>query len=149
MSAGCVQWLRRRNRARSILGGLLAARLAACSAGPTELIGTWRLSNASGTLPDACSNATLTFNRDGTFDSWSGAVESRGRYVTKARKDSYDLKLERLEFGGRENCQGVTATYMRDHQVSTVNLAFERDGHDLRLTAPELPGAYIVYTRAH
>jgi hypothetical protein len=134
---------------RLILAGLFAAWLAACAGGPAKLIGTWRLSSTSGTLPDACANATLTFNRDGTFDSWSGGVESRGRYVVKARKEGYDLKLERLEFGGRENCQGVGATYIRDHQVSAVTLAFERDGNDFRLTAPELAGAYIVYTRAN
>ena len=152
MSAAYVRCASPRDRARLLLAGLLAAALAACASstgGPAELIGTWRLSSASGTLPDACANATLTFNRDGTFDSWSGAVESRGRYITRARKDGYDLKLERLEFGGRENCQGVAATYIRDHQVGTVNLAFERDGHDFRLTAPELLGAYIVYTRAN
>jgi hypothetical protein len=145
-------YARRRDSARLILAGLFAALLAACassSGGPAQLIGTWHLSSTSGELPEGCSTSTLTFNRDGTFDSRSGGVESRGRYATKAIKgDGYDLKLERLEFGGRENCQGVAATYMRDHQLSTVNLAFERDGHDFRLTAPDLLGAYIVYTRA-
>jgi hypothetical protein len=152
MSAADVRCPSRRHGARLILTGLFAATLTACASSngrPAELIGTWRLSGLSGQLPEACASATLTFNRDGTFDSRSGGVESRGRYATKARKDGYDLKLERLEFGGHENCQGVAARYMRDHQVSTVNLTFEHDGHDFRLTAPELAGAYIVYTRAN
>jgi hypothetical protein len=151
MSDAHVRCASPRGRAKLVLAGALATVLAACasSAGPAELIGTWRLSGTSGELPEACATSTLTFNRDGTFDSRSGTVESRGRYAAKARKGGYDLKLERLEFGGHENCQGVAATYMRDHQVSTMSLAFERDGHDLRLTAPELAGAYIVYTRAN
>jgi len=134
MSHAHVRCAGQRRHAKLVLAGTLAAVLAAC---------------ASGELPEACATSTLTFNRDGTFDSRSGSVESRGRYAAKPRKDGYDLKLERLEFGGHENCQGVAATYMRDHQVSTVSLAFERDGHDFRLTAPELGGAYIVYTRAN
>jgi hypothetical protein len=152
MSAAHVRCARKRGRARLVLEAALVCFLSACassSGAPAELIGTWRLSSTSGQLPDTCTTSTLTFNRDGTFDSRSGTVESRGRYAAKARKDGYDLKLERLEFGGRENCQGVAASYMRDHQVSTVSLAFERDGHDFRLTAPELRGAYIVYTRAN
>ena len=151
MSHAHVRCAGQRRHAKLVLAGTLAAVLAACasSAGPAALIGTWHLSSTSGELPEACATSTLTFNRDGTFDSRSGSVESRGRYAAKPRKDGYDLKLERLEFGGRENCQGVGATYIRDHQVSAVTLAFERDGNDFRLTAPELAGAYIVYTRAN
>jgi hypothetical protein len=152
MIAAPVRYAGRLHRARLIAAALLAAVVAACASGtggPAELIGTWHLSSTSGELPEACATATLAFHRDGTFDSRSGTLVSRGRYATTAREHGYRLKLERLEFNGTENCQGIATSYMREHQVSTVDLAFEDGGRTFRVTAPALLGAYIVYTRAN
>ena len=128
------------------LPSMLAAQTAAGSIQP--LVGTWQLLRASTPVPEACSAATLTFRRDGTFEGTSGTLKTRGRYSTSGAKNSYRLKLEQLEYSGAENCQGVTARDMQANNASVMNLAFERDGHDFRLSAPLPSNAYIVYTRA-
>jgi hypothetical protein len=142
----------REDRARRVLVAVFCAGavLSACaSGGPAELIGTWRLSSASAPFPDACSTATLTFRPDGTFEGTSGTLKTRGRYSTIAHKGSYQLKLDQLEYSGTANCQGVTAPEMRGRTVDVLDLAFQREGHDFRLYAPIIRGAYILYTRAN
>jgi hypothetical protein len=152
MIAAFVRYASRRCRAAPTLAGLLAASITACaspSGGPAELIGTWRLLRANVPVPEACSTATLTFRRDGTFEGSSGALKTTGRYATTGGKSNYRLRLDQLEYSGTENCQGVTA---RDMQASTANvldLAFEREGRDFRLSAPLPSDAYIVYTRSN
>jgi hypothetical protein len=140
-----------RSRARLILGLLAAALLAACASrgAPAELIGTWRLLRANGPIPEGCSTATLTFHRDGTFEGSSGTLETRGRYVASGGKKSYRLKLEQLQYSGAENCQGFTAHDMQAETINVLDLAFEREAHDIRLSAPLPSDAYIVYTRAN
>ena len=140
-----------RLRARLLLAVVAAALMAACASGgpPGELVGTWRLLRANGPVPEGCSSATLTFHRDGTFEGISGTLKTRGRYVTTGRKNDYLLKLEQLEYSGAENCQGFTARDMQANTVNVLDLVFERDGHDFRLSAPLPSDAYIVYTRAN
>jgi hypothetical protein len=137
---------------RHILVATIAALLAACAVslqlgGPNELFGDWRLSGASQPLPEDCADTTLTFHPDGSFDGRSGTLVTHGRYFTSARKHDYWLRLERREFSGGENCQGITARAMASHGMSDLDLAFERDGREFRLTAPIVRGAYILYTR--
>jgi hypothetical protein len=137
---------------RRVIAGLFVALVAASASGcggPSELVGTWHLLRASTAVPEACSSATLTFRRDGTFEGTSGALRTRGRYSTSGAKNSYRLKLEQLEYTGTENCQGVTARDMQANNVNVLELAFERDGHDFRLSMPLPSDAYIVYTRAN
>lgn len=138
-------------RARLFLAALAAVVVAACASGgaPAELIGTWRLLRANAPVPEACSTATLTFRRDGTFEGSSGALKTRGRYATTGSKNDYRLKLEQLEYSGAENCQGFTARDMQANNISVLDLAFEREGHDFRLSLPLPSEAYIVYTRAN
>jgi hypothetical protein len=149
-----LRFRNRQDRSRLLLVAVFGACavLGACASptgGPAELIGTWRLSGASAPFPEACSTATLTFRRDGTFEGNSGALKTRGRYSTIQHKDGYQLKLDQLEYSGTENCQGVTARDMRARTVDVLDLAFEREGHDFRLYAPVVRGAYILYTRAN
>ena len=152
MISANVHYATRRHRARRVFAGLFVACIAVCASGcdgPTQLVGTWRLLRASTPVPEACSSATLTFRRDGTFEGTSGTLKTHGRYSTTGAKNNYQLTLAQLEYSGAENCQGVAA---RDMQASTINvlgLAFERDGHDFRLSAPLPSDAYIVYTRAN
>jgi hypothetical protein len=142
-----------RYRAPPFVAAAVAALLAACAAtpqlgGPAELIGSWRLSGASEPIPAGCEDTTLTFQPDGTFAGRSGTLVTRGRYFTTAHEHSYRLRLERREFIGAENCQGITARTMAARSVSDVDLKFERERRDFRLTAPIARGAYILYTRA-
>ena len=125
--------------------------MAACASGgsPADIIGTWRLLRANAHVPEACSAATLTFHRDGTFEGSSGTLKTRGRYVATGRKNILRLKLDQLEYSGAENCQGFTARDMQANTVNELDLAFERDGHDFRLSMPLPSDAYIVYTRAN
>jgi hypothetical protein len=134
-----------------MVASLFAAALAGCASsnGTSELVGRWRLLRASTPVPEACSSATLTFRRDGTFEGSSGTLQTRGRYSTAGAKNSYRLRLEQLEYSGAENCQGVKASDMQASTVNVLELAFERDGHDFRLSAPLPSDAYIVYTRAN
>ncbi len=151
MIAGYARCAGGRARAGLILGVLAAALMAACASGgaPAELIGTWRLLRANGPVPEGCSTATLTFHRDGTFEGSSGTLKTRGRYVTTGSRNNYRLKLEQLEYSGAENCQGFTARDMQANTINVLELVFEREGHDFRLSAPLPSDAYIVYTRAN
>jgi hypothetical protein len=99
-------------------------------------------------VPSACADTTLTFHADGTFEGYSGTLTTRGRYSTTAHKDSYQLKLVPRQYRGTKNCQGATARDM-GMRVNVLDLAFEREGHDFRLSAPVVRGAYILYTRAN
>jgi len=150
MFAAFVRYASRPDRACLVFVGLFAAFVAACASGAsTELIGTWRLLRANAPVPEACSAATLTFNRDGTFEGSSGTLKTRGRYVTTGRKNSYRLKFEQVEYSGAENCQGFTARDMQANNADALDLAFEREGRDFRLSAPLPSDVYIVYTRAN
>jgi hypothetical protein len=152
MIAAYVRYAGGRHRARPIFAGLFAALAAACASGaggPDELIGTWRLSGASAPVSEACSAATLTFRRNGTFEGSSGTLKTRGRYSATAGKDAYRLKLDKLEYSGTENCQGVTTRDMRAETVNVLDLAFEREGRDFKLGVPNAPDAYILYTRVN
>jgi hypothetical protein len=139
-----------RARALPILVGLIGALLVSCASGAsTQLLGTWRLLRANGGVPEACSDATLTFHRDGTFEGTSGALKTHGRYVTTGRKNNYRLKFEQLEYSGAENCQGFTARDMQANNVDVLDLEFIRDGLDFRLSTPLASDLSIVYTRAN
>jgi hypothetical protein len=151
MISAYVRCASRSHRALVIVGSL-AAFVTACASptgGPAELIGTWRLLRANSPVPEACSSATLTFRRDGTFEGSSGTLKTQGRYATSGGKNNYRLKLEQLEYSGAENCQGMTARDMQANTASVLDLTFERDGHDFRLSAPPPSDVYIVYTRAN
>ena len=144
----------KRYRVQQIIATATTVVLAACAprlqlGGPAALIGDWRLAGASQPIPDGCADTTLTFHADGTFDGHSGTLVTRGRYFTTAHEHSYRLRLERREHSGTENCQGVTAQALPAHSVSNLDLAFEREGRDFRLSAPVARGAYILYTRAN
>jgi hypothetical protein len=130
--------------------GLFVASMTACaSGGPADLIGTWRLLRANAPVPEACSAATLTFHRDGTFEGNSGTLKTTGRYVATGRKNNLRLKFDQLEYSGAKNCQGFTASDMQANTVNVLDLAFERDGHDVRLSVPLPSDVYIVYTRTN
>ena len=145
-----VRHASRAGRARLLAIALSGIFSVACASGPgpAELIGTWRVLRASTPVPDACAAATLTFRRDGSFEGSSGTLKTRGRYSATGAKNSYRLKLEQLEFSGAENCQGVPARELQANNVGVLDLAFEREGHDFRLSVPLPSDAYIVYTRA-
>ena len=151
MIATYARYAAGRARARLVLGALAAVVLAACASGgsPSQLIGTWRLLRANVPVPEGCSSATLTFRRDGTFEGTSGSLTTRGRYETTGSKNMYRLKLEQLEYSGAENCQGISARDMQANAIEVLDLVFERDGHDFRLSVPLPSDGFIVYTRAN
>ena len=69
--------------------------------------------------------------------------------MASGSKNSYRLKLDQLEYSGDENCQGFTARDMQANAIDVLDLEFERDGHDFRLSVPLTNDAYMVYTRGN
>jgi len=110
--------------------------------------GQWQLSGASVQFPESCKSLFYWYRRDGSLEAHDGKLIMTGTYtVTKVSKGLF-LHSSYVSDNGQPNCQGLSAEFVRQNNVSRVLVQFAGGPDKLRIyfgESDDLP--FIVLTR--
>jgi hypothetical protein len=106
-------WLRRIWIGIALLAGTAGA-------GQDVLVGQWQFAEASFSVPDSCRATIFEYTADGMFVGNDGSFEERKRYTAKPYKNGFHVEFQYVSNNGKNNCQGLPATYVQRNTIETV-----------------------------